>query len=69
MSDGKQFIRVVGIDMVQFASPIIMNHNDELVAALGLDLKFAADAWEIRFTDGGYTKQPPSNEVDHRRTT
>jgi hypothetical protein len=45
-----------------------MNHDDKLVAALHLDLKLAADAGEIRFTNGGHAEQPPSDEADNRLT-
>jgi hypothetical protein len=45
-----------------------MNHHDQLVTTLCLDLELATDTWKIRFTDDGHTKQSPSYEADHRRT-
>jgi hypothetical protein len=55
----EQFVWIIGIKVVQLASPIVMDDDDELIAAPRLELELAADAGEIRFTDSGHAKHPP----------
>jgi len=44
---GNAAVRIVGVEVVKFAPAVIMNDNDQLIPATGVDLEFPPNPREI----------------------